>query len=207
MQELYAAVTAQFSKGSHIAHDIKHVTRTAAIAKYIAGEEGYDSDEAEVAALLHDMGRTVQDEEKGHGLAGVPLASQLLDTYTHYDGATKQRILLAVAEHSETKTEGLLTHIVQDADMIDGLGAIGIMRACTSKAQLPDYDPKNFIPELGQRRNSTVCGQIAFQMEWVDLDGGFLHTAAGKRLGRERYEFMQQFLETLHREITGEDLR
>lgn len=206
MQNLYDAVAEHFSRGSHIAHDFKHVARTASVAKYIAEKEGYDTREAEVAALLHDMGRTVQEEEKGHGPAGVPLAKQLLDEYTEYDDNTKQRILRAVAEHSEVKTEGLLTHIVQDADMVDGLGATGIMRACSSKAHLPDYDPKNFIPSVGQRRGTTICGQIAFQMEWVDLDGGFLHTKTGKMLGKERYEFMKLFLDTLQLEVTGGDL-
>ena len=206
MQDLYNAVTICFNNGSHIAHDIKHVTRTAGIAKYIASKEGYDVEEAEIAALLHDMGRTVQEEEKGHGPAGVPLAEKLLNTYTDYDEATKQRILQSVSEHSEVKTEAILTHIVQDADMIDGLGAIGIMRACTSKSQLPDYDPEDFIPAVGHRRHTTVCGQIAFQMEWVDLGSGFIHTATGKRLGKKRYEFMNQFLQTMQIEVTRKDL-
>jgi hypothetical protein len=207
MQNLYDAVAEYFNKGSHIAHDFKHVTRTASIAHYIAEKEGYDSKEAEVAAILHDMGRTVQKEEKGHGPAGVPVAKQLLDDYTDYDEETKRRILRAVADHSEAKTEGLLTHIVQDADMIDGLGAIGIMRACTSKAGLTDYDLANFIPAIGERRGTTICGQIAFQMEWVDFDGGFLHTKTGKVLGKERYDFMKLFLNTLHVEVSGGDLR
>lgn len=207
MDNLYDSVAAYFSKGSHIAHDFKHVARTATIAKYIAEKEGYDIKEAEVAALLHDIGRTVQKEEKGHGPAGVPLAKQLVDEHTEYDEETKQRILNAVADHSEAKTEGLLTHIVQDADMIDGLGAIGIMRACTSKANLPDYEPENFIPAIGQRKNTTICGQIAFQMEWVDFEGGFLHTQTGKRLGKERYDFMKLFLDTLQAEVNGNDLR
>lgn len=207
MQNLYNAVATYFSVNSHSAHDFKHVARTAAIAKYIAEIESYDVKEAEVAALLHDMGRTIQQEEKGHGPAGVPLARQLLDEHTKYTDVIKQRILRAVADHSEAKTEGLLTHIIQDADMLDGLGAIGILRACTSKADLPDYDPGNFIPAIGQRRGTTICGQIAYQMEWVDFAGGFLHTQTGKKLGKERYDFMKLFLDTLRVEVSGDDLR
>ncbi len=207
MQKLYDAVAGHFSKSFHVAHDMKHVARTASIAKYIALKEGYDVNEAEVAALLHDMGRTIQDEEKGHGPAGVPLAKKLLEDYTSFEVTAVQRILAAVSDHSEAKTEGLLTHIVQDADMIDGLGAIGIMRASTSKAHLPDYEPKNIIPGAGERRATTICGQIAFQMEWVDLNGGLLHTATGKRLGKKRYDFMNEYLVTLKAEIAGKDLR
>jgi HD superfamily phosphodiesterase len=43
MQELYDKVAELFNKKSHIAHDIKHVTRTAGIAKFIAAEEDYDT--------------------------------------------------------------------------------------------------------------------------------------------------------------------
>lgn len=202
MQDLHKEVSELFNKKSHIAHDFKHVTRTAAIARYIAKQEGYDIKEAEIAGLLHDVGRTVQEEEKGHGPAGVPLARQLLDGFTDYDETTKLRILAAVRDHGEAKTEGKLTAIIRDADMIDGLGAIGIMRACTSKSHLPDYDPENFIPPMGQRRGTTVCGQIAFQMEWVDP--GFMQTETGKRLARKRYEFMREFLDELQKEISGE---
>jgi uncharacterized protein len=112
--------------------------------------------------------------------------------------------LNAIADHSEAETEGKLTAIIRDADMLDGLGAIGIMRACTSKATLPDYNPDNFIPPIGQRRDTTICGQIAFQMEWYDP--GFMQTATGKRLAKKRFEFMKTFLKELESEVNGRDL-
>ncbi|HEY6736155.1 MAG TPA: HD domain-containing protein [Candidatus Saccharimonadia bacterium] len=201
MDELRTEIVRLFQQGSHIAHDEKHALRVAALAKYIATTEDYDTDEAEVAGLLHDMGRTVQDEEKGHGPAGVPLATKLLDEYTSFGAAAKERIVRAVAEHSGLHTEGKLTHIVQDADMIDGLGAIGLARAYTSKAQLPDYDPANIVPTKGVR-DTNIHDQIAFQMEWLN----FMHTTAGQRIAQKRYDFMKQFLETFRDEASAADL-
>lgn len=201
MEQLRNEIIRQFQKGSHIAHDEKHALRVAALARYIAEREHYDAHEAEVAGLLHDMGRTVQKEEKDHGPAGVPLASQLLNTYTDFDEPAKKRILAAVHDHSQLKTEGALTHIVQDADMLDGLGAIGLMRAYTSKAHLPDYDPHNIVPTQG-RRDTTIHDQIAFQMEWLE----FMHTPTGRRLAQKRYDFMRDFLRTFEQEVNGEDL-
>jgi uncharacterized protein len=200
MNELQAEVIRLFQQGSHSAHDEKHALRVAALAKYIAQQEDYDPDEAETAGLLHDMGRTTQAPEKDHGPAGVPLAGQLLDTYTHYDAATKQRILTAVEQHSQLQTVGALTHIVQDADMLDGLGAIGLARAYTSKASLPDYDPANIIPTKGAR-NTTIHDQIAFQMEWLD----FMHTPTGRRIARRRHRVMERFLELFRDEVEGKD--
>lgn len=201
MDKLRTEIIRLFRANSHVAHDEKHALRVAALAKYIAQREQYDTHEAEVAGLLHDMGRTTQKEEKDHGPAGVPLASKLLDEYTDFDNAAKKRILAAVHDHSQLKTEGKLTHIVQDADMLDGLGAVGLMRAYTSKSHLPDYDPENVAPSKGQR-NTNIHDQIAFQMEWLD----FMHTTTGRRIAQKRYDFMRGFLHTFEQEVSGDDL-
>ena len=202
MDTLHTEVTDHFNEHFHIAHGVDHAERVAALARYIAEQESYDPDEAEVAGLLHDIGRTVQEEEKGHGPAGVPLATQLLDAYTSYDASAKERILAAVRDHSELHTEGRLTHIIQDADMLDGLGAIGIMRAYTSKATSPCYDPTNIAPTTG-KRNATIHEQIAFQMEWLDM----MHTATGRKIAEKRHTFMQKFLNEFKLEALGEDFK
>lgn len=206
MEDLYKKITELFNQHHHIAHDIKHVTRVAALAKYIANQEGYDINEAEVASMLHDIGRTVQKEEKGHGPAGVPLARQLLVTYTDYNEATKIRILSAVEHHSELNTVGKLTHIIQDADMLDGLGAVGIMRTYTSKANSPDYNPDNIIPTVGKRDANihdihNIHDQMAFQLRWL----GLMHTSTAKKLATKRCAFMMKFLEEFRDEVQGHD--
>lgn len=198
---LKQAVQAQFNKRSHIAHGVDHAFRVAQIAKYIAVQENYsDPEVAEVAGLLHDMGRTVQEEEKGHGPAGVPMASEMLDRYTDYDDETKQQILDAIRDHSAFKAEGELTHILQDADKLDGLGAVGLMRAYTSKYSLPAYDPADIAPNKGER-NTTIHAQIAFQLEWVDM----METETGRALAKKRAEVMHNFLSTFKDEVEGSD--
>jgi len=200
MEDLTKQVTKLFNQNHHIAHDIKHVLRVVVLAKYIAKQEGYDIKEAEVAGLLHDIGRTVQAGDKGHGPAGVPLAHHLLDTYTDYDEETKSRILSAVEHHGDLNADGELTFIVQDADMLDGMGAIGIMRAYTSRAELTDYDPENIIATIG-RHGTNIHDQIAFQMEWLE----FIHTPAAKNIARKRHDFMAKFLEEFRDEAQGND--
>lgn len=198
--KLYTAVRKQFDTRHHIAHGIEHVLRVARLARHIAEEEGYDAEEAEIAGLLHDIGRTVQEAEKDHGPAGVPLASEFLDTYTNFDAETKQRILRAIHDHSTLRANGMLTHIVQDADMLDGLGAIGIMRAYTSKAHLPEYDPGEIVPTNGAR-DTTIHAQIAWQLEWVDM----MHTKTGAAIARKRGAYMEAFLHTVRDEAEGKD--
>ena len=200
MSELRAEVAQHFAERQHIAHGMDHAERVANLAMHIAIKESYDPTEAKIAGLLHDIGRTVQEEEKGHGPAGVPLASQLLDTYTNYSDEAKQRILNAVRDHSGLHTEGMLTHIIQDADMLDGLGAIGIMRAYTSKAALTCYDPTDIAPTVGLR-DATIHDQIAFQMEWLDM----MHTPTGRAIAKKRHARMRQFLHDFKLEVLGKD--
>jgi uncharacterized protein len=200
MNSLHVEIARHFEDRFHIAHGLDHVERVAALAQYIAKQESYDPDEAQVAGLLHDIGRTVQEEEKDHGPAGVPLATILLDTFTNYDTVAKKRILAAVRDHSDLHTEGRLTHIVQDADMLDGLGAIGIMRAYTSKAALRCYDQSNIAPTIG-KRNTTIHEQIAFQMEWLDM----MHTETGRKIAQHRHAIMQTFLNDFRLEVLGQD--
>ncbi|MFZ2125507.1 MAG: HD domain-containing protein [Candidatus Saccharimonadales bacterium] len=197
---LRAAVQAHFEINTPIAHGFDHVMRVVNLAEYIAQHENYDITEASVAALLHDIGRTVQKEDKGHGPSGVPLASELLDEFTDYDRHAKQRILDAVRDHSLAKTTGRLTHIVQDADMLDGLGAIGLMRAYTSKAYLPAYDPDNIVPTVG-KRETNIHDLIAFQLEWLDM----MHTNTGHTLAQKRGAFIQEFLRQFEQEVNCSD--
>jgi len=200
LRGLYGEVESYFGRRQHIAHGMDHALRVAQLARRIAEAEGYDATEAEVAGLLHDIGRTVQEEERGHGPAGVPLASELLDRFTGYDDDTKQRILNAVRDHSGLDTEGRLTHIVQDADMLDGLGAVGLMRAYTSKSHLPAYDPQNIVPSVGAR-DTNIHDQVAFQLEWL----GMMHTDTGRELAQRRGDFMLGFLRQFEAEVHCDD--
>jgi uncharacterized protein len=201
--ELFAKVTELFNANSQLAHDIKHATRSAALAKWLAEQEGYDQTEAEIAGLLHDIGRTTQKDGTDHGPNGVPLARELLEAYTDYDEPTKERILDAISRHSEYKPKGSqLLYIVQDADMLDGLGAIGLSRGYMSRHYLPDYDPDDII-STAKRRDGTVHDFFAFVMHWIEL----IHTDAGKRLARKRYDFMVKFLEEVKAEAEGTDYR
>ena len=200
-EELYKVVQEHFDQRAHIAHGMDHVTRVAQLARHIAEKENYpDPQEAEIAGLLHDIGRTVQEEEKGHGPAGVPLARELLDRYTTYNDEVKTRILNAIRDHSGVETEGELTHIVQDADKLDGLGAVGIMRAYTSKAHLPAYDPENIVPTKGMR-DTNIHDQIAFQLEWLDM----MATPTGHTIAQKRGATIKAFLQTFKDEVDEKD--
>lgn len=196
MQNLRDRVIELWSARHIPAHDLKHTLRVASLARRIAAAEGYDPDEAEAAGLLHDLGRLEQDEEEGHSHAGIMRARELLDELTAFSADAKQRILDAIGQHSNLHSTGRLANILQDADKLDGLGAIGLVRAYVSRSHLPDYQDR-VVSERGSRHARTISEQIAFQMEWFDM----LYTRTARDVAAPRHDFMRAFLAELQREV------
>ena len=198
MEELYKQVEALFEKYHYPAHDFKHVQRVSNLAKQIAKTEGYDETEAEIAGLLHDVGRTVKDPKEPHAKEGVPIAKGLLDSYTNFSTEAKERILESIRVHSDLYTQGKLNNIVQDADKLDGMGAMGINRAYISHSGLPDYDPKDIFPGPGDYNNfQTIHDLISLEIKWYSM----LYTDKARKLGKPRYEFMLAFMDEIKREV------
>lgn len=189
IQELWA--------GHHVpAHNANHAFRVAGLARRIALAEGIDPDEAEAAGLVHDVGRLESVEEARHAEAGVPRAKALLEGHMSFSVDARERILSAVRHHTTPDAPERLTQILQDADMIDALGAVGLMRAYVSKSRLPEY-PEGVIVEQWSRDIRTIGDQIALQMQMYN----WLHTATAKEIGLPRLDFMRSFLMQLKSEV------
>jgi uncharacterized protein len=198
MEELYRQVKALFDVYHAPAHDFKHVSRVSKLAHTIAESEDYDVKEAEIAGLLHDVGRTVKDSKTPHAHLGVPIAQDLLNKYTDFSQAAKERILNAIEVHSDKYTKGQLNNILQDADKLDGMGAIGINRAYISHWYLPDFEAGKVNPPPGDYHNfQTIHDLITLEIEWYNM----LYTDKARRIGKSRYEFMKQFMEEFEREV------
>jgi uncharacterized protein len=189
-------VLERFDKYHDPAHDVKHAMRVSKIAKKIALGEGYDPLIAEIAGLLHDVGRTIKDRSIPHSEAGVPIAKELLNNYTRLSEENKFEILSAIKHHSDLNTDGLLNNIIQDADKIDGMGALGISRAYLSWS--PDYDPDNVIPQAGKYGEFKNAHElISLEIDWFNM----LYTQTAKVIAKPRYEFAKNFLIEIEREI------
>ena len=199
MEEFYTKVKALFDQYHAPAHDYKHVYRVSKFARKIAEAEGYDVHEAEIAGLLHDMGRTVKDlNGETHAHAGAPIAKDVLKDYEGLSEEAKERIVQSVYVHSDKYTDGALNHIVQDADKLDGLGAIGIERTYISHGDKPDYIGEDIFPTDADYHNIQTSHEGIVQLStWYSM----LYTDKAKELGKKRYEFMVTFMEELKREI------
>lgn len=181
-------------------HDWLHIERVTNLAKTISNHEGGDPFVIELAALLHD----VPDEKLGgseeEGLAHV---HQFLRT----NGVEERTIstihtILATMSFKGGNRAPMSTlegRIVQDADRLDAIGAIGIARtfAYSGAKGQPIYDP-NLSPRdhmtYEEYRHGKSTAINHFYEKLLKLKDG-MNTNFGKKLAEERHAFMIIYLD------------
>lgn len=179
------------------AHGWPHTDRVRRYALQLARAEGVDPHLAEIAALLHDVGRSESGPESEHGARSAEMATSLLADLPLTDDE-RQEVLHAVHWHNSQRGDTRLLLVLRDADMLDGLGAIGLMRGFMSKADLPPYDPAApFDPDHVQHPPASVSDQIRLQQRFY----GWLNTETARRMARDRFAFMEAFVEQVRREL------
>ena len=189
-------------------HDWFHIERVFHNAQKINATEQGDSLVVALAALLHDIADPKfnnGDEEIGPRMAGDFLSSLGLDEQliTHV-----QQIIRNLSYKASL---GLITFqskeldIVQDADRLDAIGAIGIARAFTYGGYKNRilYDPEikpNLNMTKEEYKNSTAP-TINHFYEKLLLLKDLMKTVEGKRMAEQRHEFMLRYLTQFYSEV------
>ena len=188
-------------------HDFYHVERVAKIAAKLAEQEGVsDTLIIETASYLHDV---IDDKI----VADVDTEKESLKKFLKeldFSADNIQEIFEIIENISFSqeieKGKANLTiagQIVQDADRIDALGAIGILRTAYygGHTQSPLYDPniqpQEFKSKQDYRKKSTVINH--FYEKLFKLPST-MNTQAGKMEAKRRKAFMKNFLETFYAE-------
>ncbi|TDM10497.1 HD domain-containing protein [Macrococcus lamae] len=187
-------------------HDFSHIERVRAMAITIAKEEQADLFIVEMAALLHD---TVDEK-----LVDTASAWQNLENF--FDsvqlGAEQRETVKHILKYisfkggaNKGKLKSLEGRVVQDADRLDALGAIGIARTFMYAGAFgdvmydPDIEPRN-LAETNYRDKSTAINHFdekLFKLE--DL----MNTKTGRRLAEERTQYMKEFVARFKHEWHG----
>jgi uncharacterized protein len=185
-------------------------------ALQIAGGEGFGhSALVEAAALLHDIGLTrVQVEQRSHhAREGAEIAAQFLHERQLFTDEEIENITAAIRCHSSPSGGGELGAILRDADKLDALGAIGIMRAFTSKHAKPEYDPRNVKGDTwartmtdfekrfaaGKGIGGYIIDQVNFQISFC----GEIRTETAKQIAEPLAEFMKAYVVQLDSEVSA----
>jgi uncharacterized protein len=201
LKEAEAWVRGRLEASDHRAHGWPHTRRVRGNIQILAQPEGVDPFLAELSALLHDVGRTLPGPENEHGARSAILVEPFLAELPLTDGE-REAVLHAVRWHNSGRADAPLLCILRDADMLDGLGAIGIIRAFMSRSHLAPYEPDApFVRGRAQWPARYSTDQLFGQMDWFDR----LNTDTAREMARERLSFMEAFVEQARREISTED--
>lgn len=201
VSQIEAWVRETLEAGNKRAHGWLHTDRVRRSAVILARAEGVDPLLAELAALLHDVGRTQPGLEDEHGARSAAMAEPLLAELPLGE-SERQAVLHAIRWHNSQRSDTPLLCVVRDADMLDGLGAIGIMRAFMSKGHLPPYDAGVPFPEEnGGWPAQSASDQLRGQMKFYD----WLNTATAREMAKDRIALMQAFVTQARQEITATD--
>jgi uncharacterized protein len=199
-------------QGDNTGHDWWHVDRVRRLALHIGRQENADLLVVELAALLHDIADWKFHD--GDDSAG-PLAAQRWLESLAADAPLVDRVTRIVGEVSfkgagvPTCPTSLEGQVVQDADRLDAIGAIGIARtfAYGAHAGQPIHDPDT-APELHETFAAYQRGgrsTINHFYEKLLLLADRMHTPAARAIAARRHRFLEEFLNRFHEEWNGLD--
>ena len=188
-------------------HDWHHIERVYNNAKNIAETEDADILVVELAALLHDIADPKfnhGDEEKGPTLAADFLNSIAVDpaVITHIQNII--RYMSFKSSFDAPTFSSIEMQIVQDADRLDAMGAIGIARAFNYGGHKGRaiYDP-HVNPEVHANKEAyknSTAPTINHFYEKLLLLKDKMNTETGMRLAQQRHNFMLVYLDQFYKE-------
>lgn len=186
------------------AHDLSHILRVARLAATIAEEEGADVEACVAAALLHDLVYLPKNHPDSRLTA--ERAARMVPAWCEELGLAGRAHLIARAVETHSFSGGrragsLEAEVLQDADRLEGIGAIGVARAFATGqsfgAQLwHGEDPWAEARPLDDKAYSLDH----FARKLLGLADA-MNTAAGRRLASARHRAMVDYLEALRGEL------
>ncbi len=197
-------------EGEGTGHDWWHIDQVRKLALRIGQEEGADLFLVEIGALLHDVA-----DFKFHGgdeTVGPRVAREWLESI-QVDKDVIDHICDIILHISfkganvENKISTLEGKVVQDADRLEALGAIGIARCFAyggSKGR-PIYEPgeePEFHDSFEAYKKGPKSSLIHFY-EKILLLKDRMNTPTGRKIAEGRHEFVERFLEQFHDEWEG----
>lgn len=189
-------------------HDYYHTLRVYKLAASICNEEKADLEIVQLAALLHDV-----DDYKLFGKNEGKITNAEL--FLRENNVSEEKInaindIIASISFKGTDTkvpETIEGKIVQDADRIDAIGAIGIARAFAYGGSRnrsmydPDEKPRDHMDfeEYSKNKGTTINHFYEKLLKLKDM----MNTESGRRVAENRHKYMEDFLNEFYHEWEG----
>ncbi|MDF2606444.1 MAG: phosphohydrolase [Bacillales bacterium] len=191
-------------KNDSTGHSWDHIERVRNMALNLAAKEGGDKEVIEISALLHDL----IDDKLGFSEWTIAKIKQLLNEL-NLPSQKIESVISIIDSVSFKGGNGIVPNstegkIVQDADRLDALGAIGIARTFTysgAKGQaiyspsIAIRDNMSFV-EYRSGKSTAINHFYEKLLKLKDL----INTSTAKKIAEERSEFMKLFLEQFNKE-------
>jgi len=192
-------------------HDWWHIYRVWKLSKHIAQTEDVDNFIVELGALLHDIADSKfhdGDEDIGPRKAREFLSSLNVeeDAITHVENIISN-ISFKGGKHTQ-KFKSPELDVIQDADRLDAMGAIGVARTFNygghkgREIYNPEIKPNlNMTKEEYKNSNAPTLNHF---YEKLLLLKDRMNTNTGKSMAEHRHKYMEQFLDEFYKEWNGE---
>lgn len=196
--------------GEGTGHDWWHIERVRNNARRICKSEKADMFVVDLALLLHDVGdrKVLNTDEDDYSIARNFLVKQKVPL------ETIEKIMFIIENMSFSKSLNskkdsapLEFYVVQDADRLDAIGAIGIARVFAyggSKAR-PLYDPTKTAQKINTTKNYRKLNSSSLHHfeEKLFLLKGLMNTKTAKRIAQERHVYMKSYVKQFLLEWEG----
>ncbi|MCD4673214.1 MAG: HD domain-containing protein [Anaerolineaceae bacterium] len=199
-------------QGVDAIHDFSHIERVYRMAERLARSEGADLEIVHAAALLHDSRGTMpgSGERAEHHIASAVFAGEVLAE----EGWPQERI--AAVQHcirahrfrdKRERPETIEARVLFDADKLDVLGAVGVMRTIgyAVLAGQPAYvQPSQFFLATGQKEPGEPHSAYHEYLFKLCKIKDVLFTEAARAMAEERDAYLADFFVRFAAESRGE---
>lgn len=204
VEEYVREAVQQYESG----HGWSHIERVVRLAVHIRDSEGKgDKFTVELGALLHDIGDHKFALHDGPAeirriLGSLGIDQGVIDEVV----SINENISFSKGKSDMAKSAEL--QIVQDADRLDAMGAIGIARAFSYGGfkGREIYDPRQgFVNPPGFADSKNSASTVHHFYDKLLVLKNLMNTPTGKKLAEERHDFMVRYLEQFYREWNAEE--
>lgn len=204
-EDLIAMRIAEIATNEDPAHDLLHFERVVRMAKKLCREENGRMEVVVPAAWLHDYVNVPKNDPRRKQASQLSAQGALIFLKEiGYPAEYHDDIQHAIIAHSFSANVAPTTleaKIVQDADRLDGLGAIGTARCFATAGVMR----RMFYSESDPFCESRTPDDLKFTLDHFYAKlfrvAESLQTEAGRRMGQGRVETMKRFLADLREEI------